>query len=48
MQSSYLTQVGSSLVKKCDTRDPFRIAREIGIEVLFCEDFGGLKVCTEL
>jgi Predicted Zn peptidase len=43
MQSGYLTQVGSSLVKKCDTRDPFRIAREIGIEVLFCEDFGRLK-----
>lgn len=43
MTSEYLSQVGSSLVKRCGTRDPFKIAKELGIEVLFCEDFGPLK-----
>ena len=38
-----LSKVGSSLVKRCGTRDPFRIADELGIEVLFCEDIGPLK-----
>ena len=43
MSSNYLSKVGSSLVKRCETRDPFRIADELGVEVLFCEDFGRLK-----
>jgi Zn-dependent peptidase ImmA (M78 family) len=43
MSSDYLSKVGSSLVKKCETRDPFQIADELGVEVLFCEDFGRLK-----
>lgn len=43
MTAEYLSQVGSSLVKRCGTRDPFRIAEELGIEVLFCEDLGPLK-----
>lgn len=38
-----LSKVGSSLVRRCGTRDPFRIADELGIEVLFCEDIGPLK-----
>ena len=38
-----LSKVGSNLVKRCGTRDPFRIAQELGIEVLFCSDFGPLK-----
>lgn len=38
-----LSKVGSSLVKRCGTRDPFRIADELGIEVLFCKDIGSLK-----
>lgn len=43
MSASYLSKVGSNLVKRYGTRDPFRIAKELGIEVLFCEDFGPLK-----
>lgn len=43
MSSDYLSKIGSSLVRRCETRDPFRIANELGVEVLFCEDFGRLK-----
>lgn len=43
MGADSLTKVGSDLVKRCGTRDPFRIARELGIEVMFCSDFGPLK-----
>jgi len=43
MTAEYLSQVGSALVKRCGTRDPFEIAKELGIEVLFCENFGPLK-----
>ena len=43
MRTDYLSKVGSDLVKRCGTRDPFRIAHELGIEVLFCDDFGPLK-----
>ena len=43
MSSDYLSKIGSSLVRRCETRDPFRIADELGVEVLFCEDFGRLK-----
>ena len=43
MSDEYLSKVGSDLVKRCGTRDPFRIAQELGIEVLFCDDFGPLK-----
>ena len=43
MNAENLSKVGSRLVKRCGTRDPFRIARQLGIEVLFCEDFGPLK-----
>ena len=43
MNAEYLSQVGCDLVKRCGTRDPFRIAKELGIEVMFCEDFGRLK-----
>ena len=43
MSAKHLSKVGSDLVRRCGTRDPFRIAQELGIEVLFCEDFGPLK-----
>ena len=43
MSADSLTKVGRDLVRRCGTRDPFRIARELGIEVLFCPDFGPLK-----
>ena len=37
MNAENLSKVGSRLVKRCGTRDPFSIARQLGIEVLFCE-----------
>ena len=40
MYAENLSKVGSRLVKRCGTRDTFRIARQPGNEVLFCEDFG--------
>ena len=43
MSAKHLSKVGSDLVRRCGTRDPFRIAQELGIEVLFCDDFGRLK-----
>lgn len=43
MHAEQLTQVGAQLVKRCKTRDPFEIARCIGAEVLFRDDFGSLK-----
>ncbi len=43
MSAKHLSKVGSDLVRRCGTRDPFRIAQELGIEVLFCDDFGPLK-----
>ncbi len=43
MSLENLTKVGSDLVKRCGTRDPLKIADQIGIEVLYCDDFGPLK-----
>jgi len=43
MSENRLSQVGASLVKRFGTRDPFLIAEGLGIDVLFCEDFGPLK-----
>jgi Zn-dependent peptidase ImmA (M78 family) len=43
MTADMLSEVGEKLVKRCDTRDPFKIAKETGIELLFCDDFGSLK-----
>ena len=43
MSAKHLSKVGNDLVRRCGTRDPFRIAQELDIEVLFCEDFGSLK-----
>ena len=43
MNAENLSKVGSRLVKRCGTRDPLSIARQLGIEVLFCENFGPLK-----
>ena len=43
MSAKHLSKVGSDLVRRYGTRDPFRIAQELGIEVLFCDDFGPLK-----
>ena len=35
--------VGEKLVKRCGSRDPFEIARQLGINVMLCENFGSLK-----
>lgn len=43
MTGKMLSKVGASLVRRFGTRDPFQIARELGISVLLCEDFGSLK-----
>lgn len=43
MSAEQLALVGSRLVKRCGTRDPFEIAKDIGINVMFCDDFGPLK-----
>lgn len=43
MRAEQISAVGSKLVKRCGTRDPFEIAREIGVEVMFCDNFGPLK-----
>lgn len=44
MGAEYLSQVGNDLVKRYGTRDPFCIAKELGIIVLDdCDNFGPLK-----
>ena len=43
MSAEQLALVGSRLVKSCGTRDPFEIAADIGVEVMFCDNFGPLK-----
>ena len=43
MAGKTLSDVGASLVRRFGTRDPFQIAKSLGINVLFCEDFGSLK-----
>ena len=42
MTSKMLSKVGTSLVRRFGTRDPFQIAGELGISVLLREDFGSL------
>ena len=43
MTARQLSEVGERLVRRCGTRDPFEIARQLGVEVLFCPDFGSIK-----
>ena len=43
MTAKQLSEVGDRLVKRYGTRDPFEIARQLGVEVLFCPDFGSMK-----
>lgn len=45
MNAENLSKVGSRLVKRCGTRDPFSIARQLSIEVLFCEDLARSREC---
>jgi len=39
----YITEKGAKLVHKFGTRDPFKIAEELGIKVMFVDDFKELK-----
>ena len=34
MTAEYLSKVGSALVRRCGTRDPFKIAKELGMRGL--------------
>ena len=43
MNAEQLSLVGEKLVKRCGSRDPFEIARQLGINVMLCENFGSLK-----
>lgn len=43
MDERRLSRVGDGLVRRFETREPFSIAQGLGIEVLFCPDFGPLK-----
>lgn len=43
MTARQLSEVGEMLVRRCGTRNPFEIARQLGVEVLFCSDFGSMK-----
>lgn len=43
MNSKDLARTANVLVKRFHTRNPFEIARGLGIEVLFSDEFGSLK-----
>ena len=43
MNAEQLSRIGEKLVKRCGSRDPFEIARQLGINVMLCENFGSLK-----
>lgn len=43
MNAEQLSKIGERLVRRCGTRDPFEIAEHIGVNVMFCENFGTLK-----
>lgn len=43
MSAEDLTKVGNALVKRFNTRDPFEIAKGLGIKVLFVDGLGSLK-----
>ena len=43
MKAEYLPQVGRNLVKRCDIREPFPIAKEQGIRSSFVGNLDGSK-----
>ncbi|MCL2697903.1 MAG: ImmA/IrrE family metallo-endopeptidase [Oscillospiraceae bacterium] len=43
MSTEYIHKAASKLLKRCNTREPFKIAREIGINVWWRNDFTRLK-----
>lgn len=50
MAGKTLSDVGASLVRRFGTRDPFQIAKSLGINVLFCSvrTSALLRECTVL
>lgn len=43
MKAEQLAQVGNKLVRHFGTRDPLQIADSLGINLMYCSDFGRLK-----
>lgn len=43
MNAEKLSEIGNRLVKRFGTRNPFQIAKQLGIHVIFCDDLGSLK-----
>ena len=43
MSIEYLSNVGSRLVKRCDTRNPFEMAKDLGIKIIQTNEFKQLK-----
>lgn len=43
MSLEYITKKGANLVRHYGTRDPFKIAKELGIKVMFVDNFKKLK-----
>lgn len=43
MNAEQLSRVGEKLVKRCGSRAPFEIARQLGVHVMLCENLGSLK-----
>jgi len=41
--TDYLSETGAKLVKRCGTRDPFKIAKEIGVNIMFVDNLSKLK-----
>lgn len=43
MTFDYLSDVGANLVKRCNSRNPFEIAENIGVKLMFVNDMQKLK-----
>ena len=43
MSLERINKKGASLIRQCGTRDPFKIAKDIGVQVMFINDFKTLK-----
>lgn len=43
MSLDYINKKGANIVRRCGTRDPFKIAKDIGVQVMFIDDFKTLK-----
>ncbi len=43
MNTAQIVEIAKQQISRCGTNDPFKICKELGIEVMFCSDFGNLK-----